>query len=200
MSTKERILDAARALFNAQNTQAATTNHIAAACHMSPGNLNYHYKNREAIVFALYEQMLSKTVLDEEDLPATMTSVHEHEQYLVGIYFEYRFFHRELLFLLSRDEMLKTRYIADNIAHRKRIAKVIEQLEENGYLKLPDASVGEYLCDTILLNTQFWESYLETLDRPVNESGIRSGFGHIQQAMRPYMTPKALQELETEAF
>jgi AcrR family transcriptional regulator len=195
MSTKKRILSSALQLFNASNTQAATTNHIAAALGISPGNLHYHFKNREAIVLALYEQMQSKSVLEVSKLPATIRAVHEHQQHLVKVYYEYRFFHRELLFLLSRDAVLRERYIADNIAHRGRIYKVLEQLVSNGYLLIPLHNVLEHLSDTILMNAQFWQSYLETLGLPIDKAHIEQGFIHIEAAMRPYLTPKACAEL-----
>lgn len=195
MSTKKRILSSALQLFNASNTQAATTNHIAAALGISPGNLHYHFKNREAIVLALYEQMQSKSVLEVSKLPATIRAVHEHQQHLVKVYYEYRFFHRELLFLLSRDALLRERYIADNIAHRGRIYKVLEQLVSNGYLLIPLHNVLEHLSDTILMNAQFWQSYLETLGLPIDKAHIEQGFIHIEAAMRPYLTPKACAEL-----
>ncbi len=195
MSTKKRILSAALQLFNTSNTQAATTNHIAAALGISPGNLHYHFKNREAIVLALYEQMQAKSVLSVANLPASIGAVHEHQRHLVKVYYEYRFFHRELLFLLSRDEALKTRYIADNIAHRKRIRIVMQRLVENGYLAVPVDNVLEHLSDTVLMNAQFWQSYLETLGLPVDEAHIEAGFVHIEAAMRPYLTSKARVEL-----
>ena len=50
MSRKEDILEAARELFNEKGTQSSTTNHIAQAMDISPGNLHNHYKNREEIV------------------------------------------------------------------------------------------------------------------------------------------------------
>ncbi len=195
MSTKQKILCTARELFNTQNTQAATTNHIAAKLGISAGNLHYHFKNREAIVWALYEQMQSKSVLSVEALPVTMRALHEHQQHLVKVYFKYRFFHRELLFLLSRDEMLKTRYIEDNIAHRGRIRIVMQRLAQSGYLDVPVENVFDFLSDTVLMNAQFWQSYLETLGLSVDEMHIEQGFMHIEAAMRPYLTPKALREL-----
>jgi len=195
MKTKDRILAAALKLFNESNTQAATTNHIAAALGISPGNLHYHYKNREAIVFALYEQMLSKTVLPLSELPGTMRAVHEHQLHLAQVTWEYRFFHRELLFLLSRDPVLRERYIRENVAHRQRIRTALEQLADGGYLNVPYDNVYEQLTDTILLCNQFWHSHLETLGIAVDASHLAGGFRHIEGAMRPYLTPTALKEL-----
>lgn len=195
LTTKEKILAAALKLFNEKNTQAATTNHIAAALGISPGNLHYHFKNREAIVFALYEQMLSKSVLVRSSLPATITQVHEHQLCLAQVYWEYRFFNRELLFLLSRDPELKTRYIKENIAHKQRIRIVFEQLSANGYLNVPADHVYTQLVNTVLLCNQFWHSHLETLGIEVDKANLAEGFGHIEGAMRPYLTAKALDEL-----
>ena len=195
LTTKEKILAAALKLFNEKNTQAATTNHIAAALGMSPGNLHYHFKNREAIVFALYEQMLSKSVLSRSSLPATITQVHKHQLYLANVYWEYRFFNRELLFLLSRDPGLQARYIKENVAHKRRIRIVFEQLAANSYLDIPEDRVYTQLVDTVLLCNQFWHSHLETLGSEVDEANLAGGFGHIEGAMRPYLTAKALDEL-----
>lgn len=195
LTTKEKILETALKMFNEENTQAATTNHIAAALGMSPGNLHYHFKNREAIIFALYEQMLSKIILPHTALPATIAQVHEHQIYLAHVYWEYRFFNRELLFLLSRDPKLKTRYIEENTAHKTRILMALKQLCANGYFEIPVDNVYEHLADTILLCNQFWHSHLETLGIDVNESNLAGGFLHIEGAMRPYLTPKALEEL-----
>ena len=97
MKTKDKILQVALDLFNESNTQAATTNHIAKAMGISPGNLHYHYKNREEIVLKLYEKMKSETELSVSELPSSMESLYRHFSHLANIYWEYRFFHKELL-------------------------------------------------------------------------------------------------------
>jgi len=195
MKTKDKILVTALTLFNEGNTQAATTNHIAKAMQISPGNLHYHYKNREEIVYKLYEQMKAKTELPISELPITMLDLYEHFNDLTQTYWEYRFFHRELLFLLSRDEKLKELYIKDNLAHKERIKIGIVLLVESGYLSLPDERLLEHLSDSILLTTQFWISFLTTLDAKLELQGMQDLFSHIKCNFRPYMTQKAIDEL-----
>ena len=62
MNTKEKIIHTSISLFNENGERAITTNHIASSLGMSPGNLYYHFKNKEDIIrhiFALYRDHLS---------------------------------------------------------------------------------------------------------------------------------------------
>ncbi|MDA3945300.1 MAG: TetR family transcriptional regulator [Helicobacteraceae bacterium] len=199
MSTKQRILDTALELFNTTNTQAATTNHIAKAMGISVGNLHYHYKNREEIIFRLYEQMLTENTLLVEDLPKNIVELFEHQKLVSKILWKYRFFYRELLFLLSRDPELKTRYIKDNIAHRQRIRIGFENLAQNGDLNVPYDNILEQLTDTIMLVLSFWNPMLETLGKEIDENGFEEATTHIRGAMRPYLTEQALDALKVFA-
>lgn len=72
MTTKEKILDTARRLFNEQGIRRITTRHIAASMGISPGNLHYHFKHTEDVVTALFEQLKKKydKIIEEvQDLP-----------------------------------------------------------------------------------------------------------------------------------
>lgn len=200
MKTKEKILITALTLFNETNTQAATTNHIAAAMGISPGNLHYHYKNREAIIYALYVQMQEKSMQGYEAIPANIQELVTFHKHLSRVFWEYRFFHRELLFLLSRDETLKQRYIEDNLLHQKHITVMLHDFHDKGWLYLPYENVVIHVCDTIMVFTQFWHSYLETTNQELNEYNLQGAIRRIEGTLRSFMTKEGLQLLaQTEA-
>ena len=196
MSTKQRILETALMLFNTTNTQAATTNHIAKAMGISVGNLHYHYKNREEIIFRLYEQMLLESTLLVQDLPKDVVELFEHQRLMSTILWKYRFFYRELLFLLSRDPLLKERYISDNLAHRRRIYITFENLVTHGDLEIREEKVLEQLTDTVMLVLSFWNPMMETLGEEIQEEKFQAATAHIQCAMHPYLTSQALHALQ----
>lgn len=200
MKTKEKILITALALFNSTNTQAATTNHIAAAMGISPGNLHYHYKNREAIIYALYVQMQEKCLQGQELVPTSIEALVLLHKHLANVFWEYRFFHRELLFLLSRDETLKQRYIEDNLSYQKRLTLMLHDFHDKGWLYLPYDNVVTHVCDSIMVFTQFWHSYLETTNQELNAYNLQGAIRRIEGTLRSHMTKEGLQILaQTEA-
>ncbi len=99
MNAKERIVQAAAVLFNEQGTGKVSTNHIAAAAHMSPGNLYYHYKNKEEIIEAILDRMYAEwnPVWELPDEPVTRQTLHDRLLRNFEILWQYRFFYRKRL-------------------------------------------------------------------------------------------------------
>lgn len=56
-SRRDQVIATALAMFNEQGVGPVSTNHIASAVGISPGNLYYHFRNKEDIVWALLEAM-----------------------------------------------------------------------------------------------------------------------------------------------
>ena len=54
IKTSERIVQNSLELFNQQGERSISTNHIAAHMEISPGNLYYHFPNKQAIIACLF--------------------------------------------------------------------------------------------------------------------------------------------------
>ena len=184
MSRKLEILETARKLFNESNTQSVTTNHIAKAMGISPGNLHYHYHNREEIIRVLYKKLTSESSLEVDELPKDIATLNAHHKLLIKVQWRYRFFFRELLFLFSRDEKLRVMYVEDNIAHRARIKMVMQNLVEYGEMQIASDEALEHMVDSLLMSWQFYISYRYTLGECLDEKGIESFITYTNQAMQ----------------
>ena len=58
-SRRDQVVARALSMFNELGVGPVSTNHIAASVGISPGNLYYHFRNKEDIVWALLEAMRS---------------------------------------------------------------------------------------------------------------------------------------------
>src|SRR6476646_4292781 len=111
--TRERILEAALAMFNAQGEPNVTTNHIADELEISPGNLYYHFRNKDDIVeqlFAAYETRMDQALVVPPDRLPNLEDVWLQLHLVFECMWQYRFLYRDLVDILSRNRKLKQRY------------------------------------------------------------------------------------------
>ena len=59
MKTRDRIVETSRELFNEEGASRVTTNHIAAAMTISPGNLYYHFRDKEEIIREIFARVVA---------------------------------------------------------------------------------------------------------------------------------------------
>ncbi|TBU96168.1 TetR/AcrR family transcriptional regulator [Phytopseudomonas dryadis] len=112
-NTRERIVQASLELFNAQGERSVTTNHIAAHLGISPGNLYYHVRNKQAIIaelFAQYEAQVDDFLQPPAGRALTVADKTFYLEALLAAMWRYRFLHRDLEHLLDSDAALAERY------------------------------------------------------------------------------------------
>lgn len=162
--TVERILDAALELLNGESGAEVTTNHIAAHLGMSPGNLYYHFRNREEIVRAIFPR------LAEDGLRATaapgsgaLTAEELGARHLQGLHmlWRYRFFFRDLNRLLARDPALAELYRDYERRLRTQYRGLFELLIAQRSMRAPEpADEIERLVTASILLWSHWIPHL----------------------------------------
>lgn len=188
-ATKQHILDTALALFNEHGTGAISTNHIAEAAGISPGNLYYHYRSKQDIIRALFERLFAETDtrlnLATDRLPTVVDMVG-----LVRVNFdilsEFRFIYRELLALLRQDPALHQRHLDIRARGYAGFRDIIALLSGAGVLIAMDEAAVTRLADLCWLISEFWLSSLEVSGLPLTPETLNRGLDLMMQVIEPY--------------
>src|SRR6266511_3586517 len=201
--TRRRILEAARRLFNDRGTAAVSTNHIAAATGISPGNLYYHFRDKHDIIRALY---LEYAAAHEDrwqpspDPGQNLARLGENLTAGMALAFRYRFFEREILALLRADPMLRASY---REFYQRRLAQWVafgEHLVAQGVLRSPrPPRTIRDLALAIWLIAESWISFLDLTGDPQDPRQVARGADLVMVALDPYLTAKGRRALEAAA-
>lgn len=195
MSTKERILDASLALFNELGERKVTTNHIAAHLQISPGNLYYHFKNKQAIIFALFERYEERvlTILQVPQNRALQPL--DKLNYLQAIFrglWDFRFMHRDMEHLLLEDAELHARYRQFFRTCQLRVQAIFRGLGEAGIIRVNEDDVAALALNTWIVVTS-WFSFLRC--NLLSDDGdsispelLQAGIYQVFTLERPYLT------------
>src|SRR5689334_13017554 len=191
MKTRERILATALRLFNESGTAPVSTNHIADALGISPGNLYYHFHNKEEIIRALFEQQFARWDADYA-FPADRLPNLEDLQQLVRATFvtawEYRFMYRELIALLRRDSQLHGRWVDIRARGFAGFRELFNRFVAAGVLQTPaDPAVVARLAELVWLISEFWLASVEVSGETVDAGQIERGVGLMLQVLDPYI-------------
>jgi len=198
--TKNRIMETAIELFNEKGTGGVTTNHIAAAMGISPGNLYYHFRNKEEIIRAIFAQMHEVGLNDYREInadrgPGTAASMEETFLMIQRFNWRYRFFKRELAALVQSDPVLKEQFVA---SHRQNLAMVRNAIDlaiVQGFFKDIPPLRRDLLAEQVWMMALFWLNYLEVGGEEVTEESLQRGTEILRTMLLPYLSATALDTL-----
>lgn len=194
MKTKERILLGALDLFNLDAASEVTTNDIARALKMSPGNLYFHYKNKEQIVRELFKRLAQETILIWK--PQTkLARKHEKIQLVdfidknLQLYWKYRFFHRELYTLRKKDPELSKLW-RDHLKKLSRLMIILYKHWVQAGVMSPIQSKNEmeFVGELLFVASNSFMQFFETVDRSPNQRTVEKARRHILRMLLPYLT------------
>lgn len=176
MDTKSRILDTSLDLFNEEPGVDHTAVDIANAVELSPGNLYYHYKGKDAIIAALFERF-------EEEMQIILQGSHGNVRSLEDVWvflyvileevYDFRFFYRTPDTMVQRYPALGRRFRAILEGKERAIAAVIADLKAEEMIAIDDRLEAPLIAQ-IVSNLTFWLS-LDTLRGGGDGDTVRGG-------------------------
>jgi len=189
--TRERILEISLTLFNARGEPNVTTNHIADELGISPGNLYYHFRNKDDIVghlFARYETHIDDALLLPDGREPTLEDIWLQLHLVFESLWQYRFLYRDLVDILARNRKLKLRFARIMTRAAASATELLQRLVAAGVMR---ASADEIraLAENILLIATFWMNFnaVRTGKADVDETDLHRGIHHVMMLIAPFL-------------
>jgi len=190
MKTRDRILEVSLLLFNEDGESGLSSVDIANALEISPGNLYYHFKGKDAIIRALYERFEEELRVILRGSKGGVASIEDNWVYiyiLLEEIYDFRFFYRDIAGLLARYPDLAVRFRSLVAAKRNNIAQIIDDLERLGSIRVDKRLKGP-LADQIISTLTFWLAG-DALTKEVHDGPalIHKTVFQVMCLMVPYM-------------
>ncbi len=193
--TRERILATSLRLFNELGEPNVTTTAIAGELEISPGNLYYHFHNKDEIVDALFDEfqreidpLLDSPLGGEPQLEDAWLYLH----LLFEAIWRYRFVYRDLNDLLARNRRVEMRF--RRTVERKTLAALAlcRSLVRRGGPGATDEQI-ESLATNMVVVTTYWLSFefvrhprgLAAADRPA--ASMARGAYQVLSLLAPWL-------------
>jgi AcrR family transcriptional regulator len=159
--TRERILETGLALFNRLGAPQVTTADIAGEMEISPGNLYYHFGNKDEIVFELYTRYEADVLPLYADRGGRALDVDDLWLWLHLLFesmWRYRFLYRDLDQLTSQNAKLAARFGALFRTGAVTVIQLCHGLAEARAMRASEHEI-ESLAQNVMLVAAYWSSY-----------------------------------------
>jgi AcrR family transcriptional regulator len=158
--TRERILSLSLRMFNEIGEPNVTTSAIADEMNISPGNLYYHFRNKDDIVNALFEDFEREIdrLLDAASGRASVEDAWLLLHLLFETIWKHRFIYRDLNDLLSRNRRLEA-YFQKLLARKTAAARnLCTSLAQRGELVATPQEIDTLATNMVVIAT-YWLSF-----------------------------------------
>jgi AcrR family transcriptional regulator len=200
MKTRDKIIQASITLFNENGERNVTTNHIAAHLSISPGNLYYHFRNKEDIILSIYEEYARDLLLDTfpqvTDESKPIDTIIQYMDAVFQMMMKFRFFYSNLPVLLDKNPNLREKYVEVQQSIAQRVSELLLSLRAAKVIAFEDDELKDIVSILRIINT-FWLSFYQTQNivTDITDAVFYQGVLKILVILRPYTTQEALPEL-----
>lgn len=197
--TRERILELSLALFNERGEPNVTTNHIADELDISPGNLYYHFRNKDDIIeqlFARYEERMDQALLQPEGRLPDLEDIWLQLHMIYECIWDYRFLYRDLVDILSRSRKIRMHFSRILRRATDNSTEVLRGLVSAGIMRA-SADEVQALATNILVLATFWLNYSSVRGDKDEQEAIRAGIRQVMMLLAPFLRDAERMHLHT---
>jgi AcrR family transcriptional regulator len=191
-STKKKILDTARQLYNERGLANVSQRQIAEQLGISPGNLTYHYKKKEDINEAIYYELVDVFNQLFQQNASEVGSIRFFVTFAAQLYDimqQYRFFFVDIILLTRNNKNIANHYRELLILRQQQFQDIAQVLIQNGEMHAEEApGTFQHVFNQLQIITDFYCSAQELNPFTKGENDKSNFLKLIQQLIYPYLT------------
>jgi AcrR family transcriptional regulator len=198
--TRARVLAESLRLFNERGEANVTTGTIAAALNMSPGNLYYHFRNKDQIIEHLFRDFESRIEVQPPASGDAATAMEDLWLYLhlmlEGIW-DYRFLYRNLDDLTARNRRLRDHFNRIMDAKEAAVVALCDGLVRSRSMRATPEEIRA-LARNVLVVATYWLNFRSLRGARDRRAGDDLGLGayQVMALVAPYLVGEARAHLD----
>ncbi|MTD56087.1 TetR/AcrR family transcriptional regulator [Amycolatopsis pithecellobii] len=203
VGNRERIVLESLRLFNENGFDSVSTNQISRELEISPGNLYYHFRNKEEIASELYSRMTDEVRANGSwDSPITPAGVARIYVVALDIIQRFRFVFADSATLMHASPSIASRHRDSLSWATGRLVALFEELRALGHFRRPDlteSSVGRCATTTAVVFVGWWQ-YLGAVygERAAGHGHLEEGARQAFSIVEPHLTDSFASEITSE--
>jgi AcrR family transcriptional regulator len=196
--TKSLIKSTALRLFNERGVGRVSGNTIAEHCGISKGNMHYHYRTKQEIIQALFQDIVDEMAVSwwqDENQPTVQHMAEMFERQLEMIW-RHRFFYREMATLVRDCPELHKMVSKHREARIAKVLQFFEALVEVGIINRPRSRESlRYLVVISWIFCDNWLNFIELQGHEEDPEMISTGYDMIVELLYPHLSDAARTEI-----
>lgn len=203
MKTRDRILLTSLELFNLCGEPNVTTIDIANEMDISPGNLYYHFRNKDEIIselFQSYEAGIHDVLQSPSEAGLDMMDYWMYVHMIFEKIWEFRFLYRDPVTILERNDKLQKKF--NRILDKKREAalSVINMMRGDDLIEINDGE-ADRLATNMILTATYWLNFqhIRHMGASTDPDDLEAGVYQVISHLSAYLPQEGKDMLEAVA-
>ncbi len=199
MKTKEKIKITATELFNQKGVKNVTLREVAKALGKSYGNITYHFKTKNHLLLELFDDMIEETteIMKSFNSQNLFHGILDAPKTTFKISMKYLFFYVDYVEIRRTYQAVFSKAEESNAFRKKGYLKILQTLQTQKILRKELTSKDLYYLMELsgAMRTFF---FLNLHPDNFKDQGLEKKYiTYVNNLVKPYLTPKGLQEFNT---